>query len=227
MKQVGFTFKNKEQNKVELKQDNQEKVNYTELIASKFSNNEISVKPIFSIPFFTISKLSNWQEKKNSMLKLFEEYQDKVVKRGSVLTSYVDEEDNFSYKEFIEKISKILNEELHLIYEIFGSEKYPYKKANILDAWFQEQKQHMYHGPHNHGMGGLAAVCFLNYDENEHTPTQFISPYQNTLNGYFLNHSEKISEGSMLIFPSNITHYTEPNQSKKSRIIFSMNVEVR
>jgi hypothetical protein len=85
----------------------------------------------------------------------------------------------------------------------------------------------MNHGPHNHGMGGLAAVCFLNYDENEHTPTQFISPYQNTLNGYFLNHSEKISEGSMLIFPSNITHYTEPNQSKKSRIIFSMNVEVR
>jgi hypothetical protein len=226
MKQIGFTFKNKEPNKIEPQENNQEKINYTKLIAEKFSNNEVSVKPIFSIPLFTISKLSNWQEKKNGMLKIFEEYQDKIVKKGNVLTSYVTDKDSLWYKEFIEKITKILNEELHLIYEIFGNEKYPDKKANVLDAWFQEQKQYMYHGPHNHGMSGLSVICFLEYDENEHTPTQFISPYQDTLRGYFLNHFEKVTEGSMLIFPSNIMHYTEPNQSKKSRIIFSMNVEV-
>ncbi len=227
MKQVAFTFKSNREHISEQKEDNQEKINYTELIAKKFSNQEVSVKPIFSIPFFTVSKLSNWQQKKNNLLKILKDYQNKVIKTNDVLSSYISKDDGNWYNEFIEKISEILDEELHLIYEVFGSEKYPNKKANILDAWFQEQKQNMYHGPHNHGMSGLAVICYLEYDENEHSPTHFISPYHDTLNGYFLNHSEKVSEGTMLIFPSNITHYTEPNKSSKSRIIFSMNVDVR
>jgi hypothetical protein len=227
MKQIGFTFNKKEEEDYSKPLGNiEQKINYTELVAKKFSNNEIFVKPVFSIPFFTISKLSNWEEKKNNLLKILNEYQDKVLRRGNVLSSYNKENYSDSYQNFIEKITEIFNEELHLIYEVFGSEKYPDKKANILDAWFQEQKENMYHGPHIHGMNGLSVICFLEYDEKEHTSTQFISPYQDTLRGNFLNHSEKVTEGTMLIFPSNIMHYTEPNQSKKSRIIFSMNVEL-
>ena len=74
-------------------------------------------------------------------------------------------------------------------------------------------------------MTGFSSVCFVEYDENVHTPTKFISPYSNFVNGSCLDHSPKnVIEGSLIFFPSAILHYTHPNNNNNTRTILSFNL---
>ena len=83
----------------------------------------------------------------------------------------------------------------------------------------------MSHAPHSHGCHGLSAVCFVQYDKNEHTPTRLLSPHYDPIEGYNMEYIENdITEGSLIVFPSNIIHDTIPSQSEHSRIILSMNI---
>ena len=86
----------------------------------------------------------------------------------------------------------------------------------------------MYHELHNHGQLGYSATCFLSFDPKVHTPTQFIAPFNNPLNGLIVKHiPENITEGTLLFFPSMLLHYTQPNLSTKERIVLSFNLALR
>lgn len=211
----------------------------TNLIARKYLNKEIIIKPMFTVPLLHI-KMSDWDTKKKKLLELFQTSQKWLIKRHTLNTTYIN---SYEYKKiseeeirtreeweinFSEIISDVFYEEAKIIYETFGNpEENPNGIAKIGYSWFQEQKKGMCHAPHTHGNGGLSAVCFIEYDENCHTPTEFLSPYLNPLKGHNELHvEENISSGSLVVFPSNIVHYTVPSESEKSRIILSLNISI-
>lgn len=236
MKEITFYSDNNSKEEKELLKDE----NYlTNLVARKYLNNEIVIKPMFTVPLLHI-KMSNWDVKKQKLLELFSSSQKWLINRESVNTTYVNsieyreklqeeivDREEWSIK-FSETISDIFDEEAKIIYETFGNpQECPDKTATIGYSWFQEQKRGMCHAPHTHGNGGLSAVCFIEYDQNFHTPTEFLSPYLNPAKGHNELYVEKnISSGSLIVFPSNIVHYTLPSESDKSRIILSLNISI-
>lgn len=206
---------------------------FCNLVASKYLNKEIIIRPMFTVPLLHI-KMSNWEVKKQKLIELFNLNKSWLIKRDTVNTTYLNDKDllnrdspeEFWNKNTSEYISNIFNEERKIIYEMFGDpNKYPERSADINYAWFQEQKDGMYHGPHTHGFCGLSAVCFIEYNKNHHKPTSFLSPYLNPSKGYNEEYcDESVSSGSLLVFPSNIVHYTNPNDI--GRIILAFNINV-
>jgi hypothetical protein len=216
--------------------------NFCNLVAEKYLNKEIIIKPMFSVPLLHI-KMSNWEIKKKKLLELFDESKEWLVNRDSVFTTYELERHRKNKsqeqilqrqeweKQFANIIDQIFYEERKIIYECFGNpENFPNKMAEINYAWFQEQKKGMFHAPHTHGNApsSLGSVCFIEFDERVHTPTEFICPFLNNLeyNRKEVYVEKNISSGSLIVFPSNIFHYTLPSQDEKSRIIVSLNMTV-
>lgn len=213
---------------------------FANLVANKYLNKEIVITPMFAVPLLHI-KISNWQDKKDKLLELFESGKEWLNCLDTVNTTYstgkqlkdktrkeILERNNWN-KHFFETIDDIFYEEKKIIYETFGNpEEFPEQTAKIEYAWFQEQIKGMFHGPHTHGCapGRLASVCFIEFDENIHTPTEFISPFHNILEKDQIHREKNITSGSLIVFPANTIHYTLPNQFEKSRIILSMNITV-
>jgi hypothetical protein len=233
MKEITFYTDDKNIDPIEF-DDEQDFIN---LVASKYLKKEITITPMFSVPILHL-KMSNWEFKKQILLNLFEDSQEWISTRDTVNTTYINEKEFKTNEKILEfeawekhiheTIYEILKEECKIIYETFGNpESYPNKTAEINYVWFQEQKKEMYHGPHSHGISGLSAVCFVEYDPIYHTPTRFLSPYLNPTKGYNEEYyDDTVSSGSLLVFPSNIIHYTSPNFSEKNRLILSFNINL-
>jgi hypothetical protein len=234
MKEINFYSGNVPDQRKEIGNDEDYFIN---LVSQKYLNNEIVITPMFSVPILHI-KMSDWDNKKKDLMNLFFSSQDQLVCMGTVNTTYIAHEnleclsngevENILTREyyFAQSISNIFQEERKIIYQFFGNPtEHPQKTSTIDNCWFQEQKKGMFHPPHTHGLGRLSAVCFVDYDENEHTPTEFLSPY--IISSDITHHTPKnISSGSFIVFPSTILHYTYPHNSENSRIILSMNIKI-
>jgi hypothetical protein len=172
---------------------------------------------MFKIPLIHISS-NNWVEKKqflNTMMKAQE-----IKNIDFIKTSYYGQKpESVSY--LCKRISTLFKDELKKYLEITGLKDY---QVNL--AWFQQQDKNMFHEIHNHGLG-ISVVCYLEYNPEIHTPTHFISPYNNLLGGgteYFT--PPDIEEGSIIFFPAMLNHYTLPNKSDTPRKIVSWNMSV-
>jgi len=174
----------------------------------------IRYENIFPIPFFQ-HQIKDWGRKKQELLDLYK----------SVTSNISDEDDTVCsdyYRDsssYWDKIEPILKEDL----DLFSSyTKTSYKQNG---HWFEKSSFGMHHEIHNHGAIGYSAVCFIEYDESIHTPTKFVSPFNDFFNGNSLTHiPENITSGSLIFFPSSIHHYTSPNTSEKERIVLSFNL---
>jgi len=168
----------------------------------------------FSIPLIHI-KIDEWEFKKKEIIKLFSSSNLKIDKLEKVKSDFFNKKKNYN-----NKIQKIFSNEIKSLEEVVNI-----KNFIVSNSWIESADRSMFHQIHNHGALGYSAVCFINYDETQHTPTQFISPFNDFINGSILSYSpEQISEGSILFFPSIIHHYTIPNESDIERIILSFNL---
>jgi len=196
------------------------------------------VDNIFSIPILTI-QVKDWNKKRKILMKHYlrqTESNDLYLRDGEILTSYVDSMDiskktdewiENNYK-FVEGMQELFEEEINLAYDKiikpYSSLHLSKRKLKIGDFWFQNQNNGTAHGIHTHGSNGLSAVCYMKYDKQHHTPTNFISPNFNSFNNINMTwYPEESTEGTMVFFPSNILHYTRPNNSDVSRIIAAIN----
>lgn len=167
---------------------------------------------IFYIPLFKIS-VENWEKKKRILLNMFDK--TNLDKQGdTVFSDYFTQETSH-----IKNISIIFRDEL----EIFCTE-FDQKSCRVDSAWFEHSITGDFHAVHNHGQIGYSAVCYVNYDKNEHTPTHFVSPFANFDGGEIMYHIPEVDEGDLIIFPSSLLHYTKPNMSEKHRTIVSFNL---
>ena len=170
---------------------------------------------LFSVPFCH-KKIQNWKEKKSQLLKLKVEEHINYENEDNIATDFpFSNKNNYS-----QKIEEILQEELNSIYMHIGVENY-----FIKNSWIEVSEENMNHNPHNHGALGLSAVVFLNYNPKYHKPTHFISPIGNFETGVNLHFIPfNVDEGSLIVFPSMINHFTMPNKSDVPRTIISFNM---
>ena len=184
--------------------------------------NEDYLIPLFSVPLFHF-KVENWDEKKKELLKLYDERKkSKHFRRGNnahsldVETDYHSNYDNdFDYSD---KITDIFEDELISFADATDLE------VSICSTWFERATKNKNHTCHNHGPIGYSAVCFIQFDPKHHTPTVFMNPITASEHSCSLM-PPGIREGSLIMFPSYLLHYTNSNESDMDRIILSFNME--
>jgi hypothetical protein len=67
-------------------------------------------------------------------------------------------------------------------------------------------------------------VLFLEFDEKEHIPTTFYSPFPNPYYGTISKAAPPVSEGDIIAFPSLLLHESPVSPSDKQRTIMSFNI---
>ena len=169
---------------------------------------------MFYVPLYHFT-VSDWNIKQ----RLFEIYQrTNLLLTGNVHTDYHDTP-NYQHE-----VREIFEHELNIFFEDVN------ERYDVTDAWFETSLKRNHHPVHDHGSFGFSAVYYLKYDSEHHTPTHFISPFRTydlrgNMDSYMQYKPRDIMEGSLIIFPANILHYTLPNNSDTERIILSFNLK--
>ena len=96
--------------------------------------------------------------------------------------------------------------------------------VSVNGSWIERSTKGMHHNIHNHGATGYSAACYVCYNSNIHSPTQFVSPFNNPITGEVIHYEPDVEEGHLILFPSFIHHYTTPNQTDVERIVLSFNL---
>jgi len=169
---------------------------------------------LLRLPFFKY-EIDEWEYKKRLLMDLFNQTPLKNLEK----------EDSFVYTNY-----SIQNLDDGRIVDILRDtlNKFSYDsgigEAKIKDSWFQKYTDGCFHNPHNHGMTGYSAVCYIEYDESIHKPTKFILPWNNPITGEIIEYVPSVKEGDIIMFPSLLTHYVLPVKTDKTRIILSLNI---
>jgi hypothetical protein len=165
---------------------------------------------LFSISLLSIP-VNDWEEKKKKILSS----SDDIKLYGEVNTNYDP------YRKDLINISSIFSEEIDTISKEID------RKIVVSGSWVEKAEKKMHHTIHNHGQIGLSAICYVEFDSNEHEPVIFIAPFNDIFNGQLIEASSKqMKEGLILLFPSFLLHYTNPNKSDKIRTTLSFNLEI-
>lgn len=178
---------------------------------------------MFEIPLYHI-KCQDWEVKKQKLLNLVNKSNLSYSKGESVKTSFHDhiEHSTSDIKgEFTEVLSKLLKTEIETFCNQSGL-----SFLRMTNSWFQTASSKDYHSIHNHGALGYTCIGYIQYDKELHSPTHFVAPYTNPLNGNIIRYVPNVDEGSLVFFPSMIFHYAEPNNSDIERTILSFNIDV-
>ena len=177
----------------------------------------IPIKPMFIVPYLTL-EVSDWGNKKNKLLELMSKCN--LDDSSFLKSSFFDE----SSREQNQLVESIFEEELNHMKNSFALNEY-----SVKHSWFQEQTKNMFHPLHDHCANNtmMSSICYIDYDSSEHTGTQFISPFMDSLSFSYLDFVPQVNEGSIIFFPSNVLHQTLPSTSDKSRKIISFNMEVK
>jgi hypothetical protein len=184
----------------------------------KMTNNNPEIIGIFSVPIFHII-CENWKSKKEKLNELMKSYEFKSS--ANVMTTYC-ENNNYGLNGKLNKdIENIFSEELKIYQSNFS---FPY--FSVENSWFQIEKTGMNHNIHNHGIG-VSGICYLDYNENYHKPVNFVSPHVDVFDGSLeIVSLRDIKEGSLILFPSMISHFTHRNTSEHERKIVSFNINI-
>jgi len=165
---------------------------------------------MFYVPLFVI-KLNNWNIKKVKLNSLYT--------TNSGLDEYINTD--YGNTDYVSTLEEIFSEELDSCTKLLQI-----NRLSVIEGWTEVADNNMYHKIHNHGGLGYSAIVYLDYDSKVHKPTIFISPFNNFLDGTVVEYiPEDIVEGTIIIFPSAIHHYTKPNTSTKPRKIISFNLK--
>lgn len=165
---------------------------------------------MFNVPLLHLN-IDDWENKKPLLL-------DMMSKNMDYFSQRVSKDLNSNNI----KIESILKTELDQFNSYFN-----FTHCKIHLSWFNKAVTGDYHTVHNHSVIGYSSVCYIEYDHDEHTPLEFISPFNNFLTGETIYYIPQVTEGSIIFFPSAILHYTLPNKSKKDRSILAFNLDVK
>jgi len=162
-------------------------------------------------------EVSDWESKKKRMLDAMA---DSVYTRPELANGLTDfETDRESPRGYVDTFMEIFANEL----QEFGRE-IQVQQFKISDIWSVQYKKGDHHPVHTHGRTNLSGVLYLEYDSNEHTPTNFVVNNMNAFTNMTDIITPIVKEGDMFIFPSNVLHFTMPNKSDKIRKIISFDI---
>lgn len=93
------------------------------------------------------------------------------------------------------------------------------------DIWSVSYKKGDYHTPHNHGATGLTGILYLNMPEDGPV-TQYIQPWNDWQSDRTIYYPLPVVEGTIVVVPKFVRHFTEPSKSKKIKRIISWDMKI-
>jgi len=162
---------------------------------------------LFNIPYYTIPTL-NFKTKKKQLTNLLKSYPEK--KHGIQTFSTNRQVDRSG---LAQGFTQIIGEELELL-----SKKLERDLA-ISDIWSVSYNKGDYHSPHNHGSLGFSGILYLDLPKGAPV-TSYVQPWQDITNDRTIYYPLPVQEGSIVVVPQFILHFSPPNMAKgKKRII--------
>jgi hypothetical protein len=159
--------------------------------------------------------INDWESKKEKISEKIN-VTSLIRKPDQLFTS--DRGNNNYQSEFVE----IFKNELSLF-----SNEIKVDSLDIGDVWTVSYAKGDFHIPHNHSGVGYSGIIYLDYNETLHSPTYFINPSNNPITDQTEIKKIEASEGLMIIIPSNILHYTLPNNSHTIKTIIGFDLKFK
>jgi co-chaperonin GroES (HSP10) len=174
------------------------------------------IKILHAIPYYHYS-VSNWKEKKQKMIAAM--YHQQFCRNGIDRMSFFST-DRPNPRFYIDDFLSIFQEELME----FGQEL-NLNKFKIEDIWTVKYETGDFHSIHNHSKSNISGILYFDYDEKEHTPTNILVG-ENSITKVTDVVTPSVVEGDIILFPSNMMHFTLPNKSNKVRTVVSFDISL-
>ena len=173
----------------------------------------IQKRSLFNIPFWQI-KIINFEEKKNELTKLLESYPEERKGLQEFATNR-----QIGPSDLINGFFSIMNQEL----EAFSREIE--KEYTITDLWSLSYNRGDFHPAHNHSSMGLSGILYLDLPKDS-SETTYIQPWNDYENDTVSHMAIPLVEGDMIIVPSFILHFSNPNKSENIKRIISWDMKI-
>ena len=189
---------------------------------------KVSNQTIFPLKVYRWS-VDNWEEKKQKLLDIVDFSKEKEDSPNA----FSDFHDTVGKPSYFDKWYEILRDDLSSAFEepvsIWQDKSNPgfnlqYAEKDTWTLWTQRYRKGQSHPVHNHGVGFISAVLYLEFDYKEHFPTKLYSPYPDTFSGCFGTHMPNAQEGDIFVFPSILLHESPFHMSNKPKTIQAFNV---
>jgi hypothetical protein len=171
---------------------------------------------LFSVRYVSI-QCEDWGRKKNELTALI---RDEDFERKDFAKFETDR--HLNQNRYLHDFCGIFREELNR----FGMEM-GLTVLNLLSIWSVRYERGDYHAIHNHRSLGYSGILYLDYDEAEHSPSIHVSPWNDPVTDMTSLSAPPVKEGTMVFVPSNVLHYTRPNDSDKLRSIVAFDLDIR
>jgi hypothetical protein len=168
---------------------------------------------LFTIPMWSIPTL-NFSEKKKQLEKLVKAFPEKKHGVQTFATNRQGDRSGFA-----QAFTNICSEELNML------SKRIKKDIHMEDIWSVSYKKGDYHTPHNHGATGLTGILYLNMPEDGPV-TQYIQPWNDWQSDRTIYYPLPVVEGTIVVVPKFVRHFTEPSKSKKIKRIISWDMKI-
>jgi len=168
---------------------------------------------LFTIPMWSIPCL-NFSKKKKQLEQLVKGFPEKKHGIQTFATNRQRPRVGFA-----EAFMKICGEELSML------SKKIQKDIEIEDIWSVSYKKGDYHTPHDHGSTGLAGILYLNMPKKAPV-TQYIQPWNDWYSDRTIYMPLPVAEGSIVVTPKFVRHFTEPNKESKIKRVISWDMKI-
>ena len=168
---------------------------------------------LFTIPMWSLPTL-NFSEKKKQLEKLVKAFPEKKHGVQTFATNRQSDRTGFA-----EAFTNIVRDELEML------SKRIEKDIHMEDIWSVSYKKGDYHTPHNHGATGLTGILYLNMPKDGPV-TQYIQPWNDWLSDRTIYYPLPVVEGTIVVVPKFVRHFTEPSISKKIKRIISWDMKI-
>ena len=174
----------------------------------------VFTEAMFTIPLWRL-KTNNFDYKKNQLQTLFNKHQEKQneIAVGDFTTN------RYETNDIVKSFSEIMVEELQAITQEVKTD------LSIKEVWSVSYKRNGFHPIHNHGSTGLSGILYLDFPQGV-PPTSFVQPWNNIFTDNSVYCTPQVREGDIVVVPSNIFHFTQPNRTDKLKRTISWDMAI-
>jgi len=170
---------------------------------------------LFNIPYWKIQTI-NFEEKKKELTKLLESYPEEK-RNGEQSFSSNRHTDRAG---FAEPFSLIMNEELKAFAIEIETD------FMIAEIWSANYGKGDYQHVHNHSSTGLSGILYLDLPKDSPV-TFYLQPWNDIIDDTVLYLTVPVVEGDIVIIPSFVMHFSEPNKSNSKKRIMSWDMKIK
>ena len=169
---------------------------------------------LFTIPYWKIQTI-NFEKKKKELTKLLESYPEE--EKTGVQTFATNRPADRSG--FAKHVSSIMNEELKALAAEIETD------FGITEVWTVSYDKGDNQSPHNHSSMGLTAILYLDLSKDSPV-TEYIQPWNDYEEDSCRYIAVPIVEGDIVLVPSFVFHFSNPNESNSKKRIISWDMKI-